>query len=153
MARPKFKTRVDMSISRTCGGTGDERSAARLRGCTRSRSSARCARRGARGRIRYYFAAAVVKPFFELVERARPGDVDKAEQAHIENEKRNVLGTRIVRIRGVVSRIVPTTHDMDVAEFMDYVERARHWLREQVGIETLDPGEYGIERQMEGASR
>jgi hypothetical protein len=39
----------------------------------------------------------------------------------------------MVSVGGVVMRIVPTTHDMDTAAFMDYVEKARVWLASKVG--------------------
>lgn len=88
----------------------------------------------------YYFAA-VVTPFFEFL-RDQDERVTSREQAHIEL-KRQVLGTVAVRIGNVVSRIVPDTHDMDSATFADYVDRCRAFLSNQVGIETLDPSEYG----------
>jgi hypothetical protein len=93
-------------------------------------------------RANAFYWAAVVTPFFELLSSQEPS-VTQPEQAHIEL-KRQVLGTRAGRVGKAMVRIMPTTHDMDTAAFADYVERARHWLREQVGIETLDPKEYGV---------
>lgn len=91
---------------------------------------------------RYYFSC-VVKPFFDMLRDQDPQITDKV-QAHTEI-KRNILGTKIVRIAGATFRIVPTTHDMDSATFADFVDRSRAWLSDSVGIPTPDPGQVGME--------
>ena len=80
----------------------------------------------------------------KLVQQAKDGD---RLQAHIEI-KRNVLGTVPIKLKsGAMMRIVPDTHTMSTEQFYDFVERARVWLRNAVGIDTEDPSSYGIRRE------
>lgn len=90
----------------------------------------------------YYFAA-VVKPFFEFLRDQEP-TITEPIQAHTEL-KRQILGTMVINIGSTQARVVKTTHKMDMNQFWDYVERARAWLATQVGVTTLDPGEFGID--------
>jgi hypothetical protein len=90
----------------------------------------------------FYFAA-IVTPFFELLREQDPAITDKG-QAHIEI-KRQVLGTREVRVGDITLEIVPTTHDMDGPTFWIFVEGAMQFMREKVGIDPLNPREYGID--------
>lgn len=94
-------------------------------------------------RANAYYWAVVVRPFFELLRDQEPC-VTESLQAHVEL-KRNVLGTKPVVVGGITCRIVKTTHDMTTAEFYDYVDRARAFLYEKVGIVTPDPGEIGMQ--------
>lgn len=93
-------------------------------------------------RANSYYWAAIVTPFFQFL-KEQEVEITHVEQAHIEL-KRNILGTRAKQVGKVMTRIVPDTHTMDTAEFMDYVERARIWLWNSVGLQTLDPNEMGV---------
>jgi hypothetical protein len=88
-------------------------------------------------RANAYYWTAVVQPFFHFLSEQEPG-ITSPEQAH-EELKRHVLGTRRLRVGRAIIEVVPRTRDMDSATFADYVDRARFWLREMVGIETFDP--------------
>lgn len=84
-----------------------------------------------------YWWSCIVHPFFEFLRDQEPS-VTEPEQAHIEL-KRQILGTRGLTIGNVTMRIVPASRTMTTEEFSDLVDRARAWLLESVGIETVDP--------------
>lgn len=89
---------------------------------------------------RYYWGV-VVASFFEFL-REQDYEIRDPGEAH-EIIKAKLLPSREVRKPGtelVVARLPPTTHDMDVSQFHDFVERARAWLLDKLGIDTPDPG-------------
>jgi hypothetical protein len=93
-------------------------------------------------RARAYYFAAVVQPFYEFLREQDECVCDK-EQAHVEI-KRNVLGTREIKIGNTTFCVVRSIRGMDSAQLADFIDRARTWLQNAVGIVTLDAGEYGI---------
>ena len=96
---------------------------------------------------RYYWGV-VVQAFYDFL-RDQEETVTDAEMAHVEL-KRSILGTKAVALRGgITARILKTTHDMDSAQFADYIERARTWLASKLDIQTPDPGEMNLEYRKE----
>jgi hypothetical protein len=86
-----------------------------------------------------YYHVAVCAPFLEWLKENWGDNSITHEQAH-ELLKRKVLGTidKVDKTTGEVYEITPTTHDMDVAEFGEFIEKASAWLAEFCSIVVLD---------------
>ena len=97
----------------------------------------------------YYFAA-LVAPWTEWL-REQSGDPSiTSEQAHAEL-KRAVLGTReIVRKdTGEIIELTRTSHNLDTAEFAEFIEGAARFLAEFAGIVVI-PSELFFEEKQSG---
>lgn len=85
-----------------------------------------------------YYWAAIVQPFVMWL-RAEWGDPSiSTEQAHMEL-KRAVLGVRekVNERTGDVMELLPTSHNLDTAEFTQFIEGASKFLAETCGIVVL----------------
>jgi hypothetical protein len=85
-----------------------------------------------------YYWAAVVQPFAEWL-RAEWGDTSiTSEQAHLEL-KRAVLGVRekVNQKTGEVMELMPPSHNLDTAEFTQFIEGAIKFLAETCSIVVL----------------
>lgn len=79
-----------------------------------------------------YYWVAVVAPFVEWL-HDEWGESIEPEQAH-EMLKQKILGVKYKEIGGQAVVITPTSHNLDTAEFTDYIEKCAAWLAEFCGI-------------------
>lgn len=96
-----------------------------------------------------YYWVAVAQPFRDWLREEWQEDVS-LEQAH-EMLKHKILGSKEVvdKATGEVLEIPPTSRDLDVHEFGEFIEGCARWLAEFCGIVVI-PSEMFFEGVREG---
>jgi len=93
-----------------------------------------------------------VTPFRDWL-REEWGENVSSEQAH-EMLKHKILGAKelVDKATGEALEIPPTSHDLDVYEFGQFIEGAARWLAEFTGIVVI-PSEMFFEGATEGKTK
>lgn len=94
-----------------------------------------------------YYHSAVARPFLDYLRENFGDDSLTHEQAHIELKK-HVLGVNVKTGKdGKEAEFVPTTHNMSVEEFGEYIEQCSAFLASFCGIVVISPEEYFESKQ------
>lgn len=107
------------------------------------------ARKGKRsGQQNRYYWGVIIKAFADYLYEDGTAD-SKLEAAEIAHEylKRRFNSMAVSMINKEtgeekIERLVKSTTKLSTKEFCDYVDRCRNWLKETLGITTMDPGQY-----------
>jgi len=98
-----------------------------------------------------YYWSAYIPAWLEWLREASGEPWITAEQAH------DALVKRVLGVKDIISKETgeildearPTTHDMDTAEFAEYLDRAAEFLASFCGIVVLSPEVYFDERNQQ----
>jgi len=102
-----------------------------------------------------YYWAAFIPGWLEWLREASGEPWITAEQAH-EALKKRVLGAKEIinkETGEIIDEAAPTTHDMDTAEFAEYLDRAAEFLASFCGIVVLPPEVFFEEKEKSHGKR
>jgi len=93
-------------------------------------------------RANAYMWAAIITPLMHFLNAQNERKLDKDQTFLL--LKKMVLGEQTVHVGRILETVPYRTSKMDSHTFWDFIDRSRIMLRNDIGLDTLDPGEYGV---------